>query len=217
MQHSGEEAGWQDRPSPHPCPAQATKKTQWVGWSVNTTEWCLSRNGSATQIFSWRWKRTFPRTPWSERRPGCARKAGGRALRLRSSGRRSMVSGSPTSRRGSRLQRRCGMARRRRTVVQATGASSCASGTCFTTVALILSGNTHTGRSHQGKLANSQHGRPVAHLPGTAVRHRWRLPGGAQAAGGWRMGARHRWLCGGAAARHGHAVASGSLISSLSP
>ena len=52
------------------------------------------RSGSqkcATHIFFWPRKLTCPRTPWLQRRPGCDRKDGGHASRLRSSGRRSMA------------------------------------------------------------------------------------------------------------------------------
>ena len=128
------------------------KKTQLVGWTVNSTG-APSRNGSqkhATQICSLLRKLTCPRTLWSQRRPGCDRKDGGRALRLRSFGPPSMASGSPPSRRraarearGSRLQRRCGMVWRRRTVVLAAGASSCARSVCLrsTTAALCQAGH----------------------------------------------------------------------------
>ena len=43
-----------------------------------------------------------------------------------------------------------------------------------------LSVHAHRSRAHPRKLANPQHDWPVANLPGTAVHHGWRLPGGAK-------------------------------------
>ena len=120
-----------------------------------------------------------------------------------------VASGSPPSRRRaardarrSWLQRRCGMK------TPHGGASDLGIELCKLTCACVLpqrqcarrctdsrSVHAHRSRAHPGKLANPQHDRPVANLPGTTVYHRWRLPGRAQAAS--------------AAARHGHAVASG--------
>ena len=138
-----------------------------------------SRHGS--QIFSLLRKLTCPRTLWQQRNRGCDCKDGGRALRLRSSGRRSTASGSPPSRRRaakearrSWLQRRCGMDVRRRTMVLATGASSSS----------LRAWGSACSFSVPRRLANLQHDWPVANLPGTAAHHRWRLPGGAQAAPG---------------------------------
>ena len=95
--------GSQDGPSPDL--SSFIKKTPWIGWTVNSIEWAPSRNGSqkrAMQIFSWLKKLTCSTTLKLQRRPGCDRKDGGRALRLRSPGRRSMASGSPPSRRRSK-------------------------------------------------------------------------------------------------------------------
>ena len=137
-----------------------------------------------------------------------------------------MASGSPPSRRraarearGSWLQRCCGMVWRRRTVVLATGASGCARGGCsYFTVALFQAGlcsvYMYTGACLT--LANSQHHWPVLGLPGPAVHRHWQLAGGPQAAGGWRVVARHRWLRVGAAASPRSRRRIGSSMSSLS-
>ena len=81
-----------------------------------------------------------------------------------------------------------------------------------------LSLHRHWSRSHPGKLANPQHGWPVAHLPGSAVHHRWRLPGGAQAAswraaGGCAPSVASRWRRSSQRSRRRY----GSSISSLFP
>ena len=94
--------GTQDGPSPDLSSSYLIKKTQWLAGPSIPTEGATSRNGSqkrATRIFSWLRKLTCPRTLWLQRRPGCDRKDGGRASRMRSSGRRSTASGSSPSRR----------------------------------------------------------------------------------------------------------------------
>ena len=130
------------------------------------------RNGSqrrAKHIFSWFKKThlrklTCPRTLWLQRSRECDRKDGGRALRRRSSGRRSVASGWPPSRRRaareareSWLQRRCGMVWRRRTVVLATGAPSCARGVCSrSTPAASCQAGTQKQVSRTGQWLTSQ-------------------------------------------------------------
>ena len=107
--------GWQDGPSPDPCPAQAPKRTRGrSGLAGPSTPLNIapSRNGyqkACNACFSWLRNRTCPR-----------RRRAVREVRR------------------SWLQRRCGMAWRRRTVVLATGTSRCARGACLrsTTVAL---------------------------------------------------------------------------------
>ena len=105
-------------------------KTQWVGWS----EWGPIKKWlpvACNADFLLAQETHLPRH-------GCARKDGGRAMRRRSSGRRSMASGSPPSRRraarearGLWLLRRCGMVWRRLTAVQATGGIELCKGACL--------------------------------------------------------------------------------------
>ena len=79
-----------------PHPKSTRRHSGLAGPSIPLNAARSSSQKRATQIFSWLRKLTFPRTLWLQRRSGCDRKDGGRALRRRSSCRRSMASGSTT-------------------------------------------------------------------------------------------------------------------------
>ena len=85
---------------------------------------------------------------------------------------------------------------RHRTVVLATGASSCARGVCSRSFTVHRSRSQITGKSSV-RLASGSPPRPCrSSLEATS---RWSLSGR-------RMGARRRWLRGGAAARKGRVI-----------
>ena len=138
--------GLQD--GPRPDPSSSTKKTQWVGWTVNSTE-C----GPMRKRLPEACNADFLLAQETHLPKGCRGRLDSQRWRVcvapalfRSPQHGEWVSTKQTVRTkgsaGSWLQQRCGMVLRRRTVVLATGASSSAKGVCLrsTTAALCQAG-----------------------------------------------------------------------------